>query len=280
MDHAKVVRAEIVTAVDAAGRSRRGAPAGPRAGDRTASARSRRRIDPSIIGGAIARIGSTVYDGSVTRQLQKMKETLVDGDSRRQGEEAAASRSRTKRADSGSRATGQPRQPRGTWTSKLKRSPRSSATRSAATRSTSTSPKSARIVSIGDGIARVHGVENDDGGRDARVPARRVRHRAEPRRRERRRGAARRVHRDQGRRHGQAHRPHHLGAGRRGAARPRGQRARPADRRQGPDRLEAVHARSSASRRASSIASRSRSRCRPASRRSTRWCRSAAASAS
>ena len=39
-------------------------------------------------------------------------------------------------------------------------------------------------------------------------------------------------------------------------------------------------ARSSASRRASSIGRRSRSRCRPASRRSMRWCRSAAASAS
>ena len=48
----------------------------------------------------------------------------------------------------------------------------------------------------------------------------------------------------------------------------------------GPIVVEAVHARSSASRRASSIGSRSRSRCRPASRRSTRWCRSAAASAS
>ena len=39
-----------------------------------------------------------------------------------------------------------------------------------------------------------------DGRRDARVPARRVRHRAEPRRGERRRGAPRRVHGDQGRR--------------------------------------------------------------------------------
>jgi F-type H+-transporting ATPase subunit alpha len=39
-------------------------------------------------------------------------------------------------------------------------------------------------------------------------------------------------------------------------------------------------ARSSAWRRASSIAARSRSRCRPASRPSMRWCRSAAASAS
>ena len=43
---------------------------------------------------------------------------------------------------------------------------------------------------------------------------------------------------------------------------PRRQRARPADRRQGPDRLEGVACRSSASRPASSIARRSRSRCR------------------
>ena len=35
-------------------------------------------IDPSIIGGLVARIGSTVYDGSVTRQLEKMKERLVE----------------------------------------------------------------------------------------------------------------------------------------------------------------------------------------------------------
>ena len=48
----------------------------------------------------------------------------------------------------------------------------------------------------------------------------------------------------------------------------------------GPIVVEAVRCRSSASRPASSIASRSRSRCRPASRPSTRWCRSAAASAS
>ena len=33
-------------------------------------------IDPSIIGGLVARIGSTVYDGSVTRQLERMRETL------------------------------------------------------------------------------------------------------------------------------------------------------------------------------------------------------------
>jgi F-type H+-transporting ATPase subunit delta len=33
-------------------------------------------VDPSIIGGVIARIGSTVYDASVTRQLEKMKASL------------------------------------------------------------------------------------------------------------------------------------------------------------------------------------------------------------
>jgi F-type H+-transporting ATPase subunit delta len=36
------------------------------------------KIDPSILGGLVARIGSTVYDGSVTRQLEKMKERLVE----------------------------------------------------------------------------------------------------------------------------------------------------------------------------------------------------------
>jgi F-type H+-transporting ATPase subunit delta len=36
------------------------------------------KIDPTIIGGLVARIGSTVYDGSVTRQLEKMKERLVE----------------------------------------------------------------------------------------------------------------------------------------------------------------------------------------------------------
>ena len=36
------------------------------------------KVDPSIIGGVVARIGSTVYDGSVTTQLQKMKQRLVE----------------------------------------------------------------------------------------------------------------------------------------------------------------------------------------------------------
>ena len=37
------------------------------------------RVDPAIIGGVVARIGGTVYDSSVTRQLEKMRSRLVAG---------------------------------------------------------------------------------------------------------------------------------------------------------------------------------------------------------
>jgi F-type H+-transporting ATPase subunit delta len=37
------------------------------------------RVDPAILGGAVTRIGSTVYDGSLTRQLQKMQEAISQG---------------------------------------------------------------------------------------------------------------------------------------------------------------------------------------------------------
>ena len=36
------------------------------------------RVDPSIIGGVVARVGSTVYDGSVTTQLARMRQKLVE----------------------------------------------------------------------------------------------------------------------------------------------------------------------------------------------------------
>ena len=36
------------------------------------------RVDPSIIGGVVARIGDTIYDGSVTTQLRRMKKRLTD----------------------------------------------------------------------------------------------------------------------------------------------------------------------------------------------------------
>jgi F-type H+-transporting ATPase subunit delta len=36
------------------------------------------QVDPSIIGGVVTRIGSTVYDGSIRTQLQKMRQQLVE----------------------------------------------------------------------------------------------------------------------------------------------------------------------------------------------------------
>ena len=80
MDHLEVVRADVTTAI-------------PLPADRVqalqdglAQATGRRvqlgtRVDPSIIGGAVARLGSTVYDGSVTTQLQRLKERLVEAES-------------------------------------------------------------------------------------------------------------------------------------------------------------------------------------------------------
>jgi F-type H+-transporting ATPase subunit delta len=35
------------------------------------------RVDAGLIGGAVARIGSTVYDGSIVTQLEKLKDQLV-----------------------------------------------------------------------------------------------------------------------------------------------------------------------------------------------------------
>lgn len=35
--------------------------------------------DPALLGGAVVRVGSTIYDGSVRGQLQKIKETLSAG---------------------------------------------------------------------------------------------------------------------------------------------------------------------------------------------------------
>ncbi|HVC19875.1 MAG TPA: ATP synthase F1 subunit delta [Vicinamibacterales bacterium] len=76
LEHRKVVRVEVTTAV--------GLPA-----DRTQALVERlrtvagrdvqlaTRIDPAIIGGVVARIGSTVYDGSVTRQLARLQARLV-----------------------------------------------------------------------------------------------------------------------------------------------------------------------------------------------------------
>jgi len=75
MDHQKVVRAELTTAapIDA---SRVDAIRRGLAAVTGRSVTISAKIDPSIIGGIVARVGSTVYDASVTRQLARMKERL------------------------------------------------------------------------------------------------------------------------------------------------------------------------------------------------------------
>jgi len=77
LDYRKVVRAEITTAAPlAADRAKAIEASLAQKTGRTVHLDT--RIDPSIIGGVVARIGSTVYDGSVTRQLEKLKASLVE----------------------------------------------------------------------------------------------------------------------------------------------------------------------------------------------------------
>jgi len=75
LDHRRVVRAEVTTA----------APLAPEqlgaiqqrlavATGRTVSLQT--KVDPSIVGGLVAKVGSTVYDASVTGQLRRIKATL------------------------------------------------------------------------------------------------------------------------------------------------------------------------------------------------------------
>jgi len=77
MDHRQIVRAEVTTAVaiDEA-RTRAIADALGRATGLQVVVES--KVDGALIGGVVARVGSVIYDGSVARQLEKMKESLVE----------------------------------------------------------------------------------------------------------------------------------------------------------------------------------------------------------
>ena len=77
LDYRHVVRAEVTTAAAIDGQRTDAIQRGlANLTGRTVKLST--KIDPSIIGGMIARIGSTVYDASVRRQLEKMKERLVE----------------------------------------------------------------------------------------------------------------------------------------------------------------------------------------------------------
>ena len=75
LDHQNVVRAEVATASALAPEHVRAitdglAKAMGRKVDLTAT------VDPAIVGGLVAKVGGTVYDGSVTTALRKIKERL------------------------------------------------------------------------------------------------------------------------------------------------------------------------------------------------------------
>src|SRR5712691_4822019 len=75
LDYRNVIRAEITTTTPlAADRVKAIEASLARASGRTVTLSA--NVDPAIIGGVVTRIGSTIYDGSVTRQLQRMKEKL------------------------------------------------------------------------------------------------------------------------------------------------------------------------------------------------------------
>ena len=76
LDAKKIVPAEVVTATpmsDASRAALKKALAAATGRDITMT----ERVDPSIVGGLVARVGSQVFDGSVARQLEKLRQKLA-----------------------------------------------------------------------------------------------------------------------------------------------------------------------------------------------------------
>ena len=75
MDYRKIVRAEVTTAVPLP--DNRAAELKQRLADITGrQVAMTTKVDPAIVGGLVAKVGSTVYDGSVVTQLAKMRDRL------------------------------------------------------------------------------------------------------------------------------------------------------------------------------------------------------------
>jgi F-type H+-transporting ATPase subunit delta len=76
LDYRNVVRAEVTTTTPLSTEQVAAIEANlARASGRTVALST--NVDPSIIGGVVTRIGSTVYDASVTRHLERMREKLA-----------------------------------------------------------------------------------------------------------------------------------------------------------------------------------------------------------
>ncbi len=76
MEHLGIVQAEVTTAT-ALSPERLQAVEQALAKATGKQVRMTALVDPTIIGGVVARVDSTVYDGSVTRQLELIKERLA-----------------------------------------------------------------------------------------------------------------------------------------------------------------------------------------------------------
>ena len=77
LDRRNIVEAEVTTAV-ALPAEQVSALAGRLRDVTGKDVRLQARVDSTIIGGVVTRIGSTVYDGSVTGQLTRMRQKLVE----------------------------------------------------------------------------------------------------------------------------------------------------------------------------------------------------------
>jgi F-type H+-transporting ATPase subunit delta len=81
LDFLQVVRAEVTTAAPLSAEHQQALERG------LAQATGRRvqmttRVDPEILGGLVARIGSRVFDGSIARHLARVRERLVEASAR------------------------------------------------------------------------------------------------------------------------------------------------------------------------------------------------------
>ena len=229
----------------AAHRRPAGPPQGrPRQRHRQATSTSRSIVDPSVLGGIVATVGDTVIDGTVRTRLDQLEVPSLTG---REGPSPWL--------NSPSPPPTSPRRSRRTSRASSRRSrPAPSA---ASPRSATASPASPglpdaavnELLEFEDGTVGL-ALNLDEDSIGAVVLGDVDEHRGGP--------------------DGQGDRPHPLGARRRRRARPRRQRPRRADRRQGRARRRRSRGAWRSRRPASWAASRCTSRCRPASRRSTR----------
>jgi F-type H+-transporting ATPase subunit delta len=74
----RTVEADVVTATPLT-EERRAALASALGRAAACDVTIKERVDASIIGGVVARVGSLVFDGSVLRQVERLKEQLVSG---------------------------------------------------------------------------------------------------------------------------------------------------------------------------------------------------------